>query len=179
MGLQDREQNDQSILEAKANIDIAKMMNALDSIKSSTEGLSVYTLESMEKWFKEAMKFINAMQELKKVKDCVFNEAKIAKDIVNWIKSKSMYLEKIQELKTKLEATTDQNLEYDSENRRLKRLLVNFIEKFEIWQEEIDIEFIKRELLVNTKPIREIQEWAWTKFIKKLPEDCKIDQNPF
>jgi hypothetical protein len=38
------------------------------------------------------MKFIQAMQELKTIKDCVFNEARIAQDIVDGIKSKSMYL---------------------------------------------------------------------------------------
>jgi hypothetical protein len=31
-----KKENDQAILEAKANIDIAKMMNALESIKTST-----------------------------------------------------------------------------------------------------------------------------------------------
>jgi hypothetical protein len=43
-----------------------------------------------------------------------------------------MYLEQIQELKIKLEATTKQNSEFQNENIRIKKLLVAFIEKFDI-----------------------------------------------
>lgn len=174
-----KKENDQAILEAKANIDIAKMMNALESIKTSTNWLDRYTLDSMEKWFKEAMKFINAMQELKQIKDCVFNEARIAKDIVDWIKAKSMYLEQIQELKIKLEATTKQNSEFQNENIRIKKLLVAFIEKFDIWKETIDIEFINREINVSVKPIREIQISAWNNFLWRLKDVCSMEQDPF
>lgn len=172
-------ENDQAILEAKANIDIAKMMNALDNIKTSTNWLQTNTLETMEKWFKEAMKFIQAMQELKQIKDCVFNEARIAKDIVDWIKAKSTYIEEIQKLKIVNETTKQQNVEFIAENQRIKRLLVTFIEKFDIWQEDLDIDFIKRELNVSVKPLREIQENAWNKFLWRLKDTCTMEQDPF
>lgn len=175
----EKKTNEQTILEAKANIDIARMMLALNNIKTSTNWLSVNALETMEKWFKEAMRFLQAMQELKNIKDCVFNEAQIAKDIVDWIKSKSMYLEKIQEYKVKLDATIEQNNEFILENKRIKSLLVKFIERFDISQDQIDIDFIKNELLLEAKTIRGIQEWAWAKFVAKLPERCTIEENPF
>lgn len=171
--------NDQVILEAKANIDLAKMMNALNNIKSSTQWLDTYKLETMEKWAKEILRFITSMQELKKLKDCVFNEASIAKDIVDGITSRARYIERANEQKRKMEISDKLNSELTNENHRLKRLLVSMIEKFEIDWQELDINWIRVELASTAIPLKTIQEKAYSAYISQLPEKCRMDEKAF
>jgi len=171
--------NDQAILEAKANIDLAKMMNALKNIKESTSWLDRYAIRDMKKGLVRATKFIDSMEQLKQIKDCAFNEAKIAEDIVEWIKSKAIYLEQIAEIKIAIWITEKENDELRKENRRLKDKLVKIISKFEIDEDEFDVSWLKQCLDAEAVPLKRIQEIAINEFKNRLPKHCSIEQDPF
>jgi hypothetical protein len=109
----------------------------------------------------------------------VFNEARIAQDIVDGIKSKSMYLWKIEELNQKLKITNELNNELTTENSRIKQLLVRFIEKYDIGICKINAEEIKTQIDAVVVPLVRIQEKARALFVSKTPEKCVINEDPF
>jgi len=123
--------NKQKILEAKANLDIAKMLEAINNISEKREILErgySNDLERVIENLEKTKQFIEAFNRFKKNSKCIGSDLKLVKDVVEGIKSKSKYEMEIKELNSKLEIARNVYNIAITENRRIKEKLVKFVE---------------------------------------------------
>lgn len=171
-----KKDNKQVLLEAKANLEAAKMLEAINSIAMRRDELGkLYganwdkTIEVLQK----TLDFIKAFKLFKDNSDCVGKEIQFVKDIVDGIKSKAKYEIEIKDLKKKLDIAAKSYEIALNENKSIKQKLIKFMEN--LVDEKIDKQEIKNFIQDNRSIDRIIDNY----FQSTLVTGCKTDESPF
>lgn len=176
-----KKNNQQKILEASANLEIAKLFNALEEMKDKSKVWDSYWFDKVIEWIDQLQAFIRAFRDFKRSDKCIWKDVKFVNDIVDWIKSKSKYESRILELEARLERANRVYNKVINENTQIKNKLISFIDKF-LWEDLDDDSkrYINNWLKESTKPLDKIIEESMKSYYEAEDKKCKINNEyPF
>lgn len=182
--MKENKDNKQKILEASANLEIAKMLNAIEEMYKKSINFNDtrrFDFNKLQQNLQQMIDFVKAFSQFQKSEQCMWKEAKMVTDIVSWIKSKAKYEEKILELEAKLERWRKAYNTVVNDNNKIKNQFINFVNKFIEWEYQLsndDKERFSKWLENDTRPLSKLIDDSMESFYMKRKEECKID-NPF
>jgi hypothetical protein len=159
----------QKIIEAEANLQVAKMMDAVKRLQLATLdfGRISYDLKSFDKVVATVREAIDAVEMFNH--HCSGGDLKLVTDIVDGIISKSKYEQQIRDLKARLVAAENVYKETASANQRLRETAIKLVDTKD--KEEV------KNLLKIAK------DYRFDTVIEKLMiisnPKCNVDEMPF
>lgn len=167
----EKKDNTQKIIEAEANLQAAKMLQAIDNLKISTiEFGKLYDsdFEDFKKVYNKSLVIFDAVRQFNK--HCSGGDLKIVTDIVDGIKLKSKYEMEIKTLLARIEAAKKVYNELYGANQRLRVIAMKLVGE-ELAQNQIAL-------------IEQAKQYKFDDVLDRLqaqikPVDCKTSETPF
>ncbi len=180
----EQKSSDQKILEASANLEIAKMFNAIEKMHEKWKIFDSYNFnfDTLTKNISDLAEFVDAFAKFRKSDKCMGKEVKMVTDMVEWIKSKARYESQISDLQERLKRAVTAYSTVVDQNKYLRNRFTNFLDKFmdkDFMADEWFNSDIKRWFQSEVRPLDEIIERAMESYYAKKEQECKTNEHPF
>lgn len=173
----EKKSNNQVILEAKANIEFAKMLNAIDSMSTTLKQFPTNSVDGMVTSLQQSIVFIKSIKDFISTKGCVNQEISIVKQIIDGISTKAQYETTIKAYQAKMEITRVAYKEIQDENIMMKSKLARFIDQYIVGSKELVPETFRQELGIAFTPLEAVIERSIGKYRASLPKQCTSNYN--
>jgi hypothetical protein len=155
----------QKIVEAEANLQVAKMMEAITRITESTrEFNSLYDsdITDMEKVIIRFVELVKSLKEFSK-RTCNGQDLKLVTDIIGGIKLRSKYELELKDLNQKLDIGRNAFMQVSDANAKLRGIIADLVVRKSEKKESVDLvrdakqykleDVIERLFVESTKPL--------------------------
>ena len=176
--------NKQKILEATANIEVAKLLSSIEILNEKVKRLGEYGIdfEKTVKTLTASLHFVETLSNFRKSDKCFGKELALVDNIIKGIKSKSFYEEKIAELNARINRGGTAFKAVKNENTKLKNRFVGFIEK-NLDGEKITKKELEEFLIKDNRSLQSIINDAMKQYFKDDEEArkklCETNEYPF
>jgi hypothetical protein len=182
--------NSQKVIEAEANLQVAKMLEGITNLKSSLEAFdnnlrcswNSKPEEKIEDIFKPILKLKELMLNVYNIKkNCTINEnIKLVDNITRGIQLKAKYEMRIAELETALSVAQANNSVLRETINNYKKSFIELIDK--LVEGKIDKELVEAFMIKHNSNVMEKSiNYAITVMVNKMLNEkkCQTEENPF